>query len=320
LSVNFPEAEFDERPYQQMVLEKTAHTHHVSYEVDEKMFLSYLDDIWKAMDQPSIDGVNSYFVSKCANENGLKAVLSGLGADEYFGGYQSFSRIALLPALRILPFKSWWGRLMGLIQPSFDRLTYLQLEGAVGDYLFLRGLHTPDTIARLLGMDKKKVFHILKKVTVQVPPALTSGQYASFLESEIYMSNQLLKDTDCMSMWHALEVRVPFLDQPLLELTKTISPAIRFKKTSPKYLLTESFKTILPHSIVFRKKQGFTFPFKIWFRNNLSFFKQSVEPHGESNRIFSEFDSGKMHWTKPWSLLVMKQFESKLLSTLKKGQ
>lgn len=318
LSVNFKEADFDEKPFQNLVLQNTTATQHVSYEVNEDMFVNKLDDIWNAMDQPSIDGVNSYFVSKCAKENGLKAVLSGIGADEYFGGYGSFSRVGFLPLLRFVPLKKIWSRFFTKI-PALHRSGYLCIPGAVGDYLFLRGIHAPDTIAKLLGISEQKVWRVLKNISVCVPANLTRGQYASFLETEFYMSNQLLKDTDCMSMWHSLEVRVPFLDQQLLKQAERIDSEIRFKSDSPKFLLTASFKDVLPPQIVHRRKQGFTFPFKVWLKNRSKLFLKFFTDNEEANRIHKKFMSDEVHWSKFWSVLVLHHFESKASHFTERG-
>jgi len=312
LSVNFKEAEFDEAPFQQIVLNKTRQTKHVSYQVDEQLFMEHLNDIWNAMDQPSIDGVNSYFVSLCAKQNGLKAVLSGLGADEYFGGYKSFSRVFLIPGLRLVPFKNFCSKFILRNKAAMQRLAYLALPGAIGDYLFLRGIHTPGGIAALLKISEKRVWAVLKKLNAKVPKGLSRRQYATFLETEFYMSNQLLKDTDCMSMWHSVEVRVPFLDQQLIRQVQQIDPNIRYKKDSPKYLLTASFHDLLPNEIVFRKKQGFTFPFKVWLINQSHFFKLLLPSNNkECDRIYHHFISGKVHWSKFWSLLVLQQFDER---------
>jgi len=92
LSVVFNEKEYSEERYQDLVVNKI-HSKHRAYLVTEEDFINHLNDIFSAMDQPTVDGINTYFISKCAKEEGLKAVLSGLGGDELFGGYPSFQRI-----------------------------------------------------------------------------------------------------------------------------------------------------------------------------------------------------------------------------------
>src|SRR5206468_1925861 len=104
---------------------------------------------------------------------------------------------------------------------------------------------------------------------------LKDGNLVSFLETTIYMEGQLLKDTDYMSMWHGLEVRVPFLDYDLMNTIHSISPAIKFKKQNPKQLLIDSFKDMLPLPILARKKQGFVFPFAEWMKESLNDFMKT---------------------------------------------
>jgi asparagine synthase (glutamine-hydrolysing) len=293
-----------------MVLEKTTSASHTSYRVDESMFWEYLPDVWKAMDQPTIDGVNTYFVSKCAHREGLKAVLSGLGADEIFGGYASFKRIKWVKRLRLLPFKKRIAKMLSLIKPSYARLAYLELPGPVGDYLFLRGIHTPGSIAFLLNENEDKVWRVLKEIRIDWRAADDDRKYASQLESKFYMNNQLLKDTDCMSMWHALEVRVPFLDIALLKLIASILPAKNQNDSTPKYLLTKSFADLLPPEIVFRQKKGFTFPISVWLKREPQKLRKLIAGNLAAENIISAFESGLDHWSKCWSLVVVNQFKN----------
>jgi asparagine synthase (glutamine-hydrolysing) len=308
ISVNFSEAKFDEGPYQKLVLETGRSMKHVSQTLTEDALWSQLDDIWNAMDQPSIDGVNSYFVCKCAKSQGLKVVLSGLGADEIFGGYESFNRVRWMGVLRRVPFKRAITKLITLKNRAWNRLMFLKIKGVIGDYLFLRGIHTPDNIAKILNVPEKRVWNVLNNLEVTVPPTSDKRAYASLLETNIYMSNQLLKDTDYMSMWHGVEVRVPFLDIRLLEDVQRIEPEKRFKKGWPKYLLTASTNNILPHEVVFRSKRGFTFPFSKWLIDNLGEFETMLPKTEQSGKMMEDFRKGRIHWSRCWSLAVVHQF------------
>lgn len=308
ISVNFDDASYDEHPFQKIVLEKTKNVEHTSHRVTEKMFWDQLDDIWKAMDQPSIDGVNNYFVTQCAKRDGIKAVLSGLGADEIFGGYVSFERIAWMRRFRKLPFKCTIALLVSKFKKSWGRVAYLNVVGAIGDYLFLRGIYTPVEISVLLKVPEKKVWEVLRKVPFDVPHKMNEVEYASLLEAKIYMTNQLLKDTDYMGMWHGVEVRVPFLDIELLRKVHAIPPSVRYNKDWPKFLLTASNSNILPHEIIFRKKKGFTFPFDLWMKRSSKRFQALMPVGHEVNGVIEEFQRGQAHWSKCWSLAVLQQF------------
>jgi asparagine synthase (glutamine-hydrolysing) len=309
LSVNFDDALYDEHFYQQLVLEKTENVEHTSHRVTEHMFWQCLDDIWKAMDQPSIDAVNAYFVARFAKIEGIRAVLSGIGADEVFGGYASFKRIKWMRLIRRLPFKNRVGKFLSRFKNSWGRLVYLQLPGVIGDYLFLRGIFTPAEIARQLKVQERKVWSVLEQVPFAHPQQTNDIEYAALLEKNVYMRNQLLKDTDYMGMWHGVEVRVPFLDVELLKKVLSIPPSIRYVTGWPKYLLTASHQDLLPHKIIFRKKKGFTFPFSIWMHHSAKRFRALMPEGIETDAVAHEFAHGRCHWSKCWSLAVLNQFK-----------
>lgn len=313
LSVNFDESEFDEHYFQQLVLEKTKNVEHISHRVSEKMFWSHLDDVWKAMDQPSVDGINSYFVARCAKMEGIKAVLSGIGADEFFGGYSSFNRIRWIKLLRRMPIKNFVASLLGYFKKPLSRITYLYLPGPIGDYLFLRGIFTPSEIASQLQISESEVWQALKNVPIQQPPDKDPREYASFLESNLYLTGQLLKDADYMGMWHGVEVRVPFLDTELLKQTKSIHPNIRYNKSRPKFLITASYNETLPSQIIFRKKKGFTFPFLLWLKRAFTKFEKFLPDGKISKEVFHDFLNGSGHWSRPWALAVMHRFGAQKL-------
>lgn len=308
ISINFDEGYYDEHQYQQLALEETLNVDHTSHRITEQMFWDNLDDFWKAMDQPSIDGVNSYFSAKSARKDGLKVALSGLGADEIFGGYPSFKRITWLKRIRNLPFKRLIGKIMGWKNHAYRRIMFLNLPGIIGDYLFLRGIHTPDFIASILHVPEERVWKALQKVKIDFSPKSEDMDYVSRLESKIYMTNQLLKDTDCMGMWHGLEIRVPFLDIDLIKKVESIPPAQRYKQGWPKYLLTASNQHILPPKIIFRKKKGFTFPLETWMRVSKNRFRNLIKMENGVIKIVKSFENGQGHWSKYWSLIVLHKF------------
>ena len=307
LSVIFDEATFNEEPYQNMVLDKMRPHKHYAYKVNEQMFIKQLPDIFNAMDQPSWDGVNSYFISKCAHEAGLKAVLSGLGADELFGGYPPFNRMGFLKKATALP-SFIKGLMRNASKDSLSRLAFLNLKSNYKEYLFLRGGFNSSIVATLTGKTEEEVIYTLNKLNLPNYPEKEDKNLASFLESNVYMENQLLKDTDYMSMWHSLEVRVPFLDRELMETVYSINPSLKYNRQRPKYLLTKAFEDILPCEVVYRKKQGFTFPFSIWMLNNKELLKSMLPDTPVSLKIWQQFESGKLHWSRVWALIVMNKF------------
>ena len=307
LSVTFKERSFDESPYQKIVIDKMRPHRHINHNIDSNDFIENLDDIFMAMDQPSCDGINSYFVSKAANENNLKAVLSGLGADELFGGYPSFNRIKALEKISKIP--DFILRAMGgFSNEKISRFAHLGSKSQYGEYLFLRGGISPKTASGIIGLPKEEIYSILSNLEIEEHIKTYDQNLAAFYETNIYMENQLLKDIDYMSMWSSLEVRVPFLDKELLDLMCSISPSVKFNGKIPKYLIVRAFEDILPREIVYRKKQGFTFPFSIWLKQHIEFFKPMLPDTPVAQKTLCQFLEGRVHWSKLWSLIVYSQF------------
>ena len=302
LSINFAEQAFSEEKYQHIIADKTQGTH-TSYLVTQNDLEQNLDEILEAMDQPSNDAINSWFVNKCAKGNGLKAVLSGIGADELFGGYPSFKRMKLIKALKRLP-KFILRLAEKLPSEKLNRFYFLSYNNPIGEYLFLRGFFTPSAVSKILQLPKKDIDHLLENFPID--PEINSfenGERAAWMETNLFMKNQLLKDTDFMSMNHGIEVRVPFLDQELLKAIYQISSDIKFNNNTPKGLLVNSFKDILPESIWNRPKMGFTFPLQGWLKQNKKITEPSLyHDNPFSKSLMEKFKNGKLHWSKAYAL------------------
>lgn len=301
LSLFFEDEQFSEKKYQDILLEKMQCERN-QHLLKESEFHQHLPEIIGAMDQPSCDGINTWFISKYANENGLKAVLSGIGSDELYGGYPAFSRISKVNILENLPEKLLKsGKYAGL--KRMRRLAYLALRGATGKYLFLRGQFMPHEIAQKLNMPEPEVWNILKN---QPPPRqinnLSGYNQASWLEMNLFMQNQLLRDVDVMSMAHGIEIRVPFLDQEFVDLSMQISSSVKSAGKRPKQLLIDAFRNILPEAIRNRPKMGFGFPFKEWLAND-EFMKSLIHPDEED---YQSLTSGNRHWSQFLSLALIK--------------
>jgi asparagine synthase (glutamine-hydrolysing) len=294
LSIQFEEDEFSEKVYQDMVVQQTNVKHHI-FTISESEFISELPNILTALDQPSIDAINSYFICKKAKEIGLKVVISGVGADEYFGGYQSFITYNKLKFYKILP--SFFFSIFEFSPVNkFRRISYLYRNDLVGEFLFFRGIYSINEIARLTNKSRKHVKYTLEKIKISSKPK-DNFESVQVIEADIYMQNQLLKDLDNMSMWHGIEARVPFLDYNVIEKIKGISSNLKLKHGINKYLLKETFKDILPKEIIYRKKMGFTFPFKILFKN----INLKETDNQEILKLRVEFKKNKISWLKFWS-------------------
>ncbi len=305
LSIVFNEKEYSEEKYQNLIVDKI-HSKHRSYLVTEKDFINHLDDIFSAMDQPTVDGINTYFVSKCAKEEGLKAVLSGLGGDELFGGYPSFQRIDKVWFLRKSNLKVFFNLFKYSKNDKFKKLSFLGIDNPLKYYLLFRGLFSVDTTARILEISGKEIEDVLKKVYIEDSYGMGSKNFVSFLESDLYMKNQILKDIDFMSMWHSVETRVPYIDKDFMKFIFSVNENIKFKDGTKKVLLSKAFENLLPVEIGNREKMGFTFPFQIWMRNNMGTLVDFI-PKGNKtiDDITKNFEEGKLHWSRLWALAVL---------------
>jgi len=301
LSINFNETAFSEERFQQEVTTKTSGTHH-QYIVKKEDFDQYFTEILAAMDQPSNDGINSWFVNKYAKETGLKAVLSGIGADELFGGYPSFNRMRLIKTLKLLP--RFLLRLCAFIpNEKIKRIYYLGYRNPIGEYLFLRGFFIPKDIARILEIAKTEVDALIENFPMpSMLKTLKGKERASWFETHIFMRNQLLKDTDFMSMYHGVEVRLPFLDQGFVRFSDHIPAPQRFQER-PKGILIEAFKNLLPKMIWDRPKMGFTFPLQEWFLAGMQVTdEKNYTDSPYALKLIQKFKAGKMHWSKAFAL------------------
>lgn len=296
LSIQFEESQYSEEAYQKVVIDLTK-SRHDAFKVSQADFEEALPDILQAMDQPSTDAINTYFISMYAKQSGLKAVLSGLGADELFGGYPSFFRFRQWTYLNMMPdfISKWFGNSSNT---RLARLSFERLHPMLSLYLMNRGLYTIEKAAQLTGRTIGEIESALQKISLPGGTDFNSLNANSSMETNLYMKNQLLKDSDYMAMWHGVEIRVPFLDKELMTAVNSIAPSVKFRKHIPKALLIESFATLLPAEIWHRKKQGFTFPFEYWLKKS-----DRLRPSGKNEQaVFNDFETGRLHWSRYWAV------------------
>ncbi|MDQ3244235.1 MAG: asparagine synthase C-terminal domain-containing protein, partial [Gemmatimonadota bacterium] len=231
-----------------------------------------------AMDQPTIDGFNTYCVSKLATRERMKVVLSGLGGDELFAGYDSFRRVpeflglyrslgALRPfvgrALQSSTHGSRWRRLGGFVKGR---------GGPLAAYHAQRGIFTEaearELARSLTGFDPGP----LDWTTEPLPP--DPADIVSHLELTRYMRNQLLRDSDVFGMAHGLELRVPFVDARLFGALSNIPAPVRLRPG--KKLLIEAVPEI-PEWVRRQPKRGFRFPFEEWMQGSFGNILDSAD-------------------------------------------
>ena len=305
LSITFAEAAYSEERYQRLIAERYC-TDHRELQVSAEIYSENLPRVFAAMDQPTIDGINSYFVALMAKRAGLKAVLSGTGGDEVFCGYPHFHRagfLSLLPRfstlVRFTPhavYRALSGR--------WRKLVFLGIGGTWGLYLALRGLFTPLEVARLTGDTLAHVEDVARSLDPGAPAGHPIDQLSRY-EIRGYLQNQLLKDIDMMSMAHSVEVRVPFLDPPLVSAVLASPPGARVHRQIPKVLLTQALGQLLPAGLVFRPKMTFTFPFAEWLKQDSEIPSSTgVLSRKAVAAILRDFRYGRVTWTRRWALLV----------------
>lgn len=275
-------------------------TRHQTHRVTAADFAREYDRLLESMDQPSIDGVNSYFVSKIASESGLKVALSGVGGDEFFAGYPSFHQIPRLASL-MAPFDGLpsVGKLLRQVtaalpstrvSPKFAGLA--EYGGTIeGAYLLRRGLFMPWESRKMFnadfadrGLEELRTTCCLAQATKGIK---TGRLKVMALESTWYMRNQLLRDLDWASMAHSLEVRTPFID---IDVFRGLLPLICTNAPPTKAMLSTLPNEPLPQYIRLREKTGFSVPTKAWLSRKQSAPKADTSARGWARKIYKMFD------------------------------
>ena len=328
-SVTFDEAEFTEEAYATAVAREFG-TEHVNIPLSADDMAAEFDNIIAALDQPSNDGVNTYFVSQAARRAGLTVSLSGVGGDELFGGYPTFQRMPdLVRAMRVIDGVPGGSRLAGALLATGGmhrgpgRLaSWLRSEGPlhVRAYLALRGLFSPTDVSHLISPEVRsssRTFDLEDLVDRSAKAArpISTRELTSRLELTSYMRHQLLRDTDVMSMAHSLEVRVPFVDREVVE--KLLGVGLQTPNGAlSKQVLRDAVPTVPSVVRDRRDKHGFTFPFAVWMRGplrtRLEETVRSVEQELTAyldpqacEQVLHAFDAGEVHWSRAWALAAL---------------
>jgi asparagine synthase (glutamine-hydrolysing) len=319
-SVVFDEAAYSEAPHARTIAAKFR-TDHCETRLNENQLLELLPHALASLDQPTMDGINTYVVSHAVKQAGVTVALSGLGGDELFAGYPTFKRALKADAMsplskRFLRAASGFGKLA--LNGSTQRSKFWQLAASdcapVDVYRITRQLFAPDYVRQLTRREphgSRLAFASSADVINQI----------SELELRGYMTNTLLRDTDAMSMAHSLEVRVPLVDVKLVEFALSLPGKWKLGNGTngvPKPLLADAVADLLPRELLTRPKMGFTLPFEKWMQGRLrSEIGSVLADNARINNTGLALDNVRevwrkflrkpraIGWSRPWSLYVL---------------
>lgn len=331
-AVTFPGTSLDEAEHARRAAKACAALH-TEIPITEREMLEQVPEALVGIDQPSGDGINTFIVSKAVRQAGVKVALSGLGGDEFFGGYPSFRRMdrftSYAGVVRQAPLvlrqaaAAVVRTVGGGSVSSTKAAAMLESKGTFAEaFPILRQLFSGETRRRLLPTVASDAladpYVALLERAVERQPDLDTMALVSYAEARTYMLDVLLRDTDQMSMRHGLEVRVPLLDHRLVEYLMSLPQEAKQRGDGPKPLLVGSLASALPPACVNRRKQGFVLPFETWMRGALRpFCEHHLGPTGlqgrapfdgrEVDHIWRSFQAGApdVSWSRPWALVAL---------------
>lgn len=277
---------------------------HQARTVTESEFQSDLPRILSAMDQPSIDGINTWFAAKAVRERGLRVAVSGIGGDELFGGYDSFVDVPrwrrMARVANVLP--GLGAGIRRLVLPLLNRTGISRKAAGVfelgasweGAYLLRRGLFMPWELPELMGADEsmegleRLQWRSLVSAALPTKGAPDRNRVGA-LESSLYLRNQLLRDTDWAAMAHGLEIRTPLVDAALCARLASRSAL------AGKCVLARTAPIQLPDDILTRRKTGFSTPISSWLERS------------EISRTGRAFPRVAQHWSRELAIALETQ-------------
>ena len=336
--ITFSESEFSESKYAKRVAQAIGSIHH-EFLLTGEYFVEHLDEALASLDQPTFDGINTYYVSRAVAGQNIKVALAGTGGDELFGGYRSFSEIPLIISwakllefipvklrkglasgmLKImqgrqsLPIQTRWGKLADLLGSDMSSISAYQVSYSLFTEKFLSCL-SPAYYARLKqGLSKE-----MRNRLVQSASGSAVLRDVSCMEGKLFLGQRLLRDSDACSMSVSLELRVPLVGKEMSGLVATLPDNIRFSSHGKKQPLRDAVSRDLPVDIFNRPKRGFELPMDTWLKTSLAsrgkelFFDRALlEETGLDavavRKLWLAYQAGEkgLYWSRIWSLYVL---------------
>lgn len=323
-TVAFKDAKFEDGKYAAIAARKFNTRHH-EIQLSDGDVLQQIPEALNAIDHPSADGINTFIVSKAVRQAGIKVALSGIGGDEVFAGYSSFSLLATLnkvsPLLKLVPstirvrLANWlWAGHANIGRKKLSQ--YLKSDMDLkSNYLLTRQYFFDDNLKRFGLMP-------FNRLESRQRTGRNFLGDVSELELTHYMHDVLLRDTDQMSMAHALEVRAPFLDSALVDYVVALPDSLKVSSKGNKPLLVGALREFLPDELVHRPKQGFAMPFEHWMKNELNTFCEKQIKFLDGTDLFrrgsvalawQEFIAGaaSTNWARAWLLISLSHWIQK---------
>lgn len=333
-TISFPEAEHDEAGEAAETARHFGTDHHTRILTGADVAAD-LPALLASFDQPTGDGINTYYASQAARAGGVTVALSGLGGDELFGGYPYFRDIPRVrrwlpfwditpPPVRRRILRNLRGRgarhrkLADILERARSLHEVCSMQRRVFSESRRRELLNPDVCSSLARQD---CFH--PQLATLSADLAVAGVFdtISGWELRTYMADVLLRDSDVMSMRHSLELRVPFVDRPFLEFLWGQPERFKDDRRRPKSALARSIRDLLPSALHARPKRGFSPPFALWTRRELrpfleeTFSRESVGRTGLfSSEAVPDFwqeylaKGDAPQWSRVWSLAMLIEF------------
>nr|WP_302598606.1 asparagine synthase (glutamine-hydrolyzing) [uncultured Cellulosilyticum sp.] len=272
-TVGFANEKYNEISYAEE-LSKEINIPNTNKVITPEEYWSVLPKVQYHMDEPLADpaAVALYFVCQLASQT-VKGVLSGEGADEFFGGYNIYKEPLDSAGYRKLPkgFRKFLAKIAQAIPFSFKGKNFLIRASKDLEERFLGNAYmfSPEERKKLLKIKTNAIdpFEFVKPIydKVQDKDDITKMQY---LDMHMWLAGDILLKADKMSMANSLEVRVPFLDRKVFEVASKVPTKYRVNKENTKYAMRLAAKRNLPPSVANKKKLGFPVPIRVWLKED----------------------------------------------------